>query len=118
MVKTTSEPDLTLAKDIQSLQSLTETLKQGLKDKFLEQMPILNAGLHSALMQALQGERNELKLKLAECACIDQVSQDHLKRELWVNEGVLNFGLKSESLNQIAQHFKENGEVPKDYPRD
>ena len=77
-------------------------------------MPHLNADLHSALMQALQEERDELKLKLAKTN--DQVSQDHLKRELWVNAGVSKFGLKSDSLQKIARHFAQNGEVPTDYP--
>lgn len=101
-------------KDLTSLESLPESLNHGLKDDFLEQMPHLNASLHSALMLALQDERNELELKLAEST--DQVKQDHLKRELWVIAGVSKFGLKSDQLHEIAQHFAQNGEVPTNYP--
>lgn len=84
------------------------------RDAFLEQMPQMNAGLYTHLMQTLSDEKAELELKLAGCSNL--VSQD-LQRELWVVVGVSKFGLQSDLLKKIADRFAEIERVPKSYPK-
>jgi len=81
----------------------------------LSKCPKSAQGSTSHLMQALQGEREELELKLA--GCPDKVSKAHLQRDIWAIFGVQEFGLKSDKLQEIASRFSEIRKVPKDYPK-
>ena len=65
-------------------------------------------------MQALQLEYLELTAATARLAA-GEAEHDEALRELWVINGVLDYDLNSDLLNQCIARHRESGTIPRRY---